>query len=88
MEQRKSAKYPRQPRILNSPVAAEDLWQRTRRPDEPGNSTSACAATALDNILSTNHTRIRLAEGLCTIQPWRLDPDVYKAEAMEVLRNL
>ncbi len=57
-------------------------------PDELGHSASGCAATALDNILKTNHTRIKYADGLCTMQPWRLDLDLLKTEAMELYRNL
>ena len=56
--------------------------------DELGYSASGSAATALDNILKTNHTRIKFADGLCTMQPWRLDLDLLKAEAMELYRNL
>jgi HEAT repeat protein len=56
--------------------------------DELGYSASGCAATALDNILKTNHTRIKFADGLCTMQPSRLDLDLLKAEAMELYRKL
>lgn len=56
--------------------------------DELGHSASGCAATALDNILQTNHTRIKFADGLCTMQPQQLDLELLKAEAMELYRNL
>lgn len=55
--------------------------------DELGHSASGCAATALDNILKTNHTRVKYPDGLCTMQPRRLDLDQLKTEAMEHFRN-
>jgi HEAT repeat protein len=57
-------------------------------PDELGHTASGCAQTALDNILKTDHTRIKFADGLCTMQPKRLDLDELKAEAMELYRTL
>lgn len=36
--------------------------------DELGHTPSSCAATALDDILGTHETRIRRADGLCTMQ--------------------
>ncbi|WP_442511091.1 HEAT repeat domain-containing protein [Novipirellula sp. SH528] len=57
-------------------------------PDELGHTASGCAQTALDNILKTNHTRIKFADGLCTMQPKQLDLDELKTEAMEFYRTL
>jgi len=56
--------------------------------DELGHTAGGCAATALDNILQTNHTRIRLADGLCTVQPRKTDLDMLKQQAMELYRSL
>lgn len=56
--------------------------------DELGHSASGCAATALDDILKTNHTRIKHADRLCTMQPGRRNLDLLKTEAMELYRNL
>jgi len=57
-------------------------------PDELGHTASGCAQTALDNILKTNHARIKFADGLCTMQPKQLDIDKLKSEAIEVYRSL
>ena len=56
--------------------------------DELGHSASSCAATSLDEILKSNHTRIKLSDNLCTMQPEPLDLDLLKAEAMEFYRSL
>jgi HEAT repeat protein len=56
--------------------------------DELGYSASSTAATALDNILRTNHTRIKISGTLCTMQPEPLDLELLKAEAMELYRTL
>jgi hypothetical protein len=37
--------------------------------DIHGHSASSCAASALDDILGTNETRIRVSESLCRIRP-------------------
>lgn len=57
-------------------------------PDELGHTASGCAETALDSILKTNRTRIKFADGLCAMQPKRLDLDKLKTEAMELYRSL
>ena len=57
-------------------------------PDELGHTASGCAQTALDNILKTNHTRIKFADGLCTMQPKRFDLDKLKTEAIELYRTV
>lgn len=76
---------------IGDPVAIPALIQALNsdhEPDELGHCASGRAATALDHILETNHTRTRFADGLCTMQPRRLDLNVLKAEAMELYRNL
>ena len=57
-------------------------------PDELGHTTSGCAATALDSILKTNHTRIKSDDGLCTLQPEPVDTELLKAKAMDLYRSL
>lgn len=69
------------------PALIETL-ENDHEPDELGHTASGCAQTALDNILKTNHTRIKFADGLCTLQPEPLDLDKLKAEAMELYRSL
>jgi HEAT repeat protein len=69
------------------PALIETL-DNDHEPDELGHSASGCAATALDNILKTNHTRIKFADGLCTMQPEPVDFELLKAEAMELYRTL
>lgn len=56
--------------------------------DELGHTASSCAETALDDILNTNHTRIKLDGELCTLQPNRRDPAVLKTQAMKLYRGL
>ncbi|WP_166819981.1 HEAT repeat domain-containing protein [Thalassoroseus pseudoceratinae] len=76
---------------IGDPVAIPALIEaldNDHEPDELGHTTSACAMTALDNILKTNHTRIKSSEGLCQMQPEPTDVETLKAEAMEVFRNL
>ena len=51
--------------------------------DELGHSASSCAATALDNILDTNETRIRLSEGLCKMRECPPDLERLKRLAHE-----
>ena len=51
--------------------------------DELGHSTSSCATTALDDILSTNETRIRFSDGLCKMQQRPPDLERLKRLARE-----
>ena len=51
--------------------------------DELGYSASGCAKTALDDILRTNETRIRLADGLCKMQDRPPDVERLKRLARE-----
>jgi len=55
--------------------------------DQLGHSPSWCAATALDDILKTNHTRVRITDRLCTMPAKAPDLDLLKAQAMEFYRN-
>jgi HEAT repeat protein len=51
--------------------------------DELGYTPSGSAATALDNILGTNETRIKLSKSLCTMRPGKPDLDVLRHLATE-----
>jgi HEAT repeat protein len=55
--------------------------------DDLGHCASSSAATALDDILQTNHTRIKLADDLCTMQRKQLDLGLLKTEAMELYQR-
>ncbi|WP_309719780.1 HEAT repeat domain-containing protein [Armatimonas sp.] len=76
---------------IGSPVAIPALLKaldEDHEYDELGHSASGCAATALDNILHTHHTRLKLPNGLCTLQPSPRGLDTLKAEALELFRSL
>lgn len=49
--------------------------------DELGYTPSECAATALDNILGSSETRIKLSGSLCTMRPGKLDLDLLRQMA-------
>jgi HEAT repeat protein len=51
--------------------------------DELGYTPSGSAATALDNILGTNETRIKLSGSLCTMRPGKPDLDLLRQMATE-----
>lgn len=55
--------------------------------DELGHSASSCAATAVDDILNTNETRIRLSEGLCKMQQRPPDLERLKQRAHEMYEH-
>ncbi|MBW3600898.1 MAG: hypothetical protein KY475_26980, partial [Planctomycetes bacterium] len=55
--------------------------------DELGHTASWSAAMALDNIVKTNHTRIKLSDGLCTMRPGKPDLVALKAQATELYRK-
>lgn len=55
--------------------------------DELGHSASSCAATSLDDIIKTNHTRIKVTDTLCTMSLTSPDLALLKSQAMEVYRN-
>jgi HEAT repeat protein len=52
-------------------------------PDIHGHSASSCAATALDDILGTNETRIRVSGSLCRIRSGEPDLDLLRRLAAE-----
>lgn len=51
--------------------------------DMHGHSASSCAARALDDILGTNETRIRLPSGMCTMRRGEPDLDLLRRLAVE-----
>jgi HEAT repeat protein len=55
--------------------------------DELGYTASGSAATALDDILKTQHTRIKFPGGLCTLPGAKLDLALLKTQAMEFYRQ-
>jgi HEAT repeat protein len=55
--------------------------------DELGHSASSCAATALDDIMKSNYTRVKLSGDLCTMSRKTPDLAVLKSLAMELFRN-
>ena len=55
--------------------------------DSQGHSPSSISATALDDILGTNETRIRHDGGLCSLAPWPPDYEALRTEANELYRE-
>ncbi len=54
---------------IGDPVAIPpliDTMDNDHEQDELGHPAGGCAATALDNLLKTNYTRLKFADGLCT----------------------
>jgi HEAT repeat protein len=54
-----------------------------QEPDMHGHTPSHCAAAALDDMLGTNCTRIRLPSGTCTMRPGPDDIDGLRNQAMQ-----
>jgi len=52
-------------------------------PDIQCHTPSHCAAMALDDLLGTNYTRIRVSESTCTIRPGGPDLDGLRRRALE-----
>lgn len=50
--------------------------------DQLGHSPSSISATALDDILGTNETRISMDDGFCKLAPWRPDYKRLKKKAL------
>lgn len=74
---------------LGSPAAIPHLLHaldHDREYDEQGHSPSSTSATALDNILGTNQTRIKHDGGYCSLAPWPPDYDTLRREAEELYR--
>jgi hypothetical protein len=66
---------------IGSPVAIPALlaaMESDHEPDMHGHSASSCAATALDDILGTNETRIRLPNGNYTLRRGKPDLDLLR----------
>ena len=75
---------------LGDPAAIPDLietLENDHEVDELGHTASWSAAMALDDIVRTNHTRIKSPNGLCTLSPIKPDLDLLKSQAMEVYRG-
>jgi HEAT repeat protein len=63
---------------IGSPAAIPALLaalESDHEADELGYTPSASAVTALDNILGTHETRLKLSESLCTMRPGKPDLD-------------
>ena len=71
---------------ISSPAAIPALLavlESDNEADELGYTPSGYAATALDNILGTSETRIKLSESLCTMRPGKPDLDLLRQIATE-----
>jgi len=71
---------------VGSPAAIPALltaMESDQELDELGHSASSCAATALDDILRTHETRIRLSDGLCKMRARPPDLERLKQIARE-----
>lgn len=75
---------------IGSPAAIPDLLAvlgSDNEADELGHTPSASAATALDDILGTNETRIHVGDGLCRMAAWPPDLDRLRRLAGELFRQ-
>lgn len=69
---------------IGSPAAVPALiaaLQADHEPDANGHTASSCAATALDDIVGTDETRIREPDGLCTLADGPPDLESLKQRA-------
>jgi HEAT repeat protein len=64
-----------------------DALDHDRECDSQGHSPSSVSATALDNILGTNQTRIKHDGGFCSLAPWPPDYEALKSQARELHRK-
>ena len=64
-----------------------DALDHDREYDSQGHSPSSISATALDNILGTNQTRILHDGGFCSLAPWPPDYDALRTQAWELYRK-
>lgn len=70
---------------LGSPEAIPALiaaLETDKEVDPLGHSPSSISATALDDILGTNETRISMDDGFCKLSPWTPDYDRLKRRAL------
>jgi hypothetical protein len=70
---------------LGSPEAIPALiaaLETDKEVDPLGHSPSSISATALDNILGTDETRIRMDDGFCKLAPWPPDYERLKKRAL------
>ena len=75
---------------VGSPAAIPALLEALDsdyEPDDLGHSASSCAATALDDILGTNETRIRGADALCQMRSGEPDMDRLRRLATELFQE-
>jgi len=75
---------------IGSPAAIPSLLAALESDNEVdihGHSPSSCAATALDGILGTHETRIRMAGGLCRMAPGKPDLDRLRLLAAELFQQ-
>lgn len=75
---------------IGSPAAIPDLLAVLgvdNEYDTHGHSASSCAATALDDILGTHESRIRMEGGLCRMAGWPPDLDRLRRLAEELFRR-
>lgn len=75
---------------IGSPAAIPALLEAMDTDHEPdclGHSASSCAATALDDILGTDETRIRVSDSLCQMRPGNPDPDRLRRLATELFQQ-
>jgi HEAT repeat protein len=71
---------------IGSPAAIPALlaaMESDHELDLHGHSASSCAATALDDILGTNETRIKVSEKLCRMRAGKPDLDRLRRLAVE-----
>jgi len=64
-----------------------DALEHDHEIDQLGHSPSSISATALDNILGTNQTRIKHDDGFCSLAPWKPDYEELKTQAKKLYEN-
>jgi hypothetical protein len=60
-----------------------EVMEQDHEADSQGHTPSSVAATALDEIVGTNHTRIKVTETLRTLAPWPPDLEALKSAAQD-----
>lgn len=72
---------------IGSPQAIPALIsaiEQDKQEDALGHTPSSISATALDNILGTNETRIDMGDGFCKMAPWPADHEFLKRQALKL----